>query len=74
MLEDAFEKEVALRELLLDNIVYPRRTSKNVRFKNLLKKVEKQLKLSDIDSPRQLEIWDIDDNTLEMFSDLLNQN
>tara|TARA_Y100000816_G_C26075142_1_gene565847 strand:+ start:54 stop:1517 length:1464 start_codon:yes stop_codon:yes gene_type:complete len=74
MLEDAFEKEVALRELLLDNIVYPRRTSKNVRFKNLLKKVEKQLKLNDIDSPRQLEIWDIDDNTLEMFSDLLNQN
>ena len=74
MLEDAFEKEVALRELLLDNIVYPRRTSKNVRFKNLLKKVEKQLKLSDIDSPKQLEIWDIDDNTLKMFSDLLNQN
>ena len=74
MLEDAFEKEVALRELLLDNIVYPRRTSKNVKFKSLLKKVEKQLKLNDIDSPRQLEIWDIDDNTLEMFSDLLNQN
>ena len=74
MLEDAFEKEVALRELLLDNIVYPRRTSKNVRFNNLMKKVEKQLKLDDIDSPKQLEIWDIDDNTLKMFSDLLNQN
>ena len=74
MLEDAFQKEVALRELLLDNIVYPRRTSKNVKFKSLMKKVEKQLKLSDIDSPRQLEIWDIDDNTLKMFSDLLNQN
>lgn len=74
MLEDAFQKEVALRELLLDNVVYPRRTSKNVKFKNLMKKVEKQLKLDDIDSPKQLEIWDIDDNTLKMFSDLLNQN
>ena len=71
MLDQAFDNEVALRELLLANIKQPRVFSKDVKFARKMKQVQKQLLKGDINSAKQLSVWDIDEKSLDIWSSLL---
>tara|TARA_R100000458_G_scaffold59002_1_gene68374 strand:+ start:49 stop:1716 length:1668 start_codon:yes stop_codon:yes gene_type:complete len=71
MLEQAFNNEVALRELLLANIKQPKVFSKDVKFTRNMKQIQKQLLKGDINSPKQLSVWDIDEKSLDIWSSYL---
>jgi len=73
MLDQAFDNEVAFRELILKDIKQPKRISKDVKLNRALKKVEKDLLKGDINSPKQLSIWDIDEKSLNILQDLMKQ-
>ena len=73
MLDQAFDNEVAFRELILKDIKQPKRISKDVKLNRALKKVEKDLLKGDINSPKQLSIWDIDEDSLNILKDLMKQ-
>ena len=71
MLQQAFENELTLRKLLIEGITQPKIFSKNVRFNKQLKQLQKELFKGDIDSPEQLSIWNIDEESLDIWSSLL---
>jgi len=71
MLDQAFGNEVALRELLLANIKQPKVFSKDVKFTRNMKQIQKQLLKGDINSPKQLSVWDIDEKSLDIWSSYL---
>ena len=73
MLEQAFDNEVAFRELVLKDIKLPKRISKDVKLNKALKQVEKDLLKGDINSPKQLSIWDINEESLNILRDLMKQ-
>jgi len=71
MLEQTFSNEVALRELLIEGIKQPKVFSKDVKFARKMKQVTKQLLKGDINSAKQLSVWDVDEKSLDIWSSLL---